>query len=616
MLPWGAFLLYYSRYYMPRKKFPKEKEHSLFNSLIFVVREGMKADRKYAIANYVVDVFQAALNFVEFGAIAIIINEFAVHGITGARTMVLVWAVILLVLSDWLPSLLSYLANYISKVQSRILIRHLANKENMQLNALDIGTVESSEFQNMLDTVNNRGSNAFFNAFTISGDLVLDVTNIIVAFIAVAIISPFILLVIIITAIPTYFIAQNRARLMNQAWVEYTELRRSVNAKNQLFYNKAPLIEVKNFGIGTYLNNALLTLMRSFHARLDRIDWNRFLWNVLSRTIITIGFAVSFVYIILKIKAGMLSLGSVVFLFGVISRFQGSLRGFLGDMSNLMEYQRSLSIFIDFFELTSALKNGSGLLNSPIEKIEFQNVSFKYPTGTINVLHNINLTIDRGDHFAIVGLNGAGKTTFIKLVTRVYDVTSGVILINGKNIKDYDMDSLKKQTAILFQDYSMHSEESIKQNIQVGDISYRSNKKVEEVATVTHAKDFIMELPKKYDQKLGTEFRGGVELSKGQKQKVALARALYRKASFVILDEPTAAVDAVSEDSIFKALLGNKQPNQILLVISHKFSNVREADKILVIGEGTILEEGSHDELMTLDREYAKLFNLQAEGYR
>ena len=156
----------------------------------------------------------------------------------------------------------------------------------------------------------------------------------------------------------------------------------------------------------------------------------------------------------------------------------------------------------------------------------------------------------------------------------------------------------------------------VQNDIQVGDISYRSNKKVEEVATVTHAKDFIMELPKKYDQKLGTEFRGGVELSKGQKQKVALARALYRKASFVILDEPTAAVDAVSEDSIFKALLGNKQPNQILLVISHKFSNVREADKILVIGEGTILEEGSHDELMALDREYAKLFNLQAEGYR
>jgi len=601
---------------MSQKSPINQTRRSIYSSLVFVIKEGILANKKYGIANYVVDIFQAAFNFIQFGAIAIIVNEFTVHGLAGARIQVLIWAIVLLIISDWGPSVLAYFANYIYQVQNRLLSRHLTNKENMKLETLDIGTIESSEFQNMLDTVNNRGSNAFYNAFNTSGDLVGDITTIVVAFIAVAAISPFILLVIIVTAIPTYFIAQNRARLMNLAWIQYTELRRSVSAKNSLFYNKAPLIEVKNFGIGNYLNTTLINLMKSFHDKLDKIDWNRFMWNVLSRSIITLGFAISFIYIIFKVKSGLLSLGSVVFLFGVISRFQSSLRGLLGDISNLMEYQESLSIFMNFFELEPALEDGSIVLKGPIKTIEFKNVSFKYPTGTVDVLHDINLTINQGDHFAIVGLNGAGKTTFIKLVTRVYDTTSGEILINGRNIKEYETSSLKKQTAILFQDYSMHSEESIKQNIQIGDISYHSSKKVKEVATITNANDFIMQLPKQYDQKLGTEFRGGVELSKGQKQKVALARTLYRKASFVILDEPTAAVDAVSEDSIFKALLGNKQSNQILLVISHKFSNVREADKILVIGSGTILEEGNHDELMKLNGEYAKLFNLQAEGYR
>lgn len=594
----------------------KEKVGSIFSGLWFVIKEAVKANPKFGIGKYVVVILQSALGFVQFGAIAIIINEFTQNGLDGARVFVITWAVIILIISDWLPSILAYMGNYISQVQNRILSRHLTNKINSMLNILDIGTVESSDFQNSLENVNNRGRSGFFMALTTSGDIIFSLSNIIVSFISILTISPFILGMIIITAIPTYFTSKKRADLMTQIWLKNVELRRSWGVKNYLFFNKDPLVEMKNFGIGAYINHSLISLMKSFHVQLDGLEWRALKWNVLSRSMITIGFAVSFIYIIWQIKTGALSIGSVVFLFGVISRFQGSLRSFLGEISNLMEFQQSLQVFIDFFKIQPAFKNGTRILEGPITKIQFQNVSFKYPTGTKYILHGLNLTINQGDHLAMVGLNGAGKTTFIKLITRVYDVTKGKIFINGKNIKDYDTESLKTQVAILFQEYSMHSEESIKQNIQLGDISYESDEKVLEVTKITHAHDFIMELPKGYDQKVGTEFKGGVELSKGQKQKIALARVLYRKASFVILDEPTAAVDAVSEDSIFKALLGNKHQDQILLVISHKFSNVREADKILVIDQGTIAEQGNHEELMQLNGEYARLFNLQAEGYR
>jgi ATP-binding cassette subfamily B protein len=198
----------------------------------------------------------------------------------------------------------------------------------------------------------------------------------------------------------------------------------------------------------------------------------------------------------------------------------------------------------------------------------------------------------------------------------VYDPTEGEVLVNGINLKEYDLESWKRCLGILFQDYATYSEESVAENIMLGDISKHDQALVEKSAKDSTAHDYIMELTDKYDQRVGTEFRGGVELSKGQKQKLVLARVFYRDAPIVILDEPTAAINALSEDTIFKALRTN-HTNQTRIIISHKFSNVREADSIILIEHGKIIEQGNHDALMQLkDGRYKTLFELQAEGYK
>jgi ATP-binding cassette subfamily B protein len=231
-------------------------------------------------------------------------------------------------------------------------------------------------------------------------------------------------------------------------------------------------------------------------------------------------------------------------------------------------------------------------------------------------LHDLNLTINFGENLAIVGLNGAGKSTLLKLITRVYDPTEGEILINGIDLKEYDLESWKRCLGILLQEYALYSEETISENIMLGDITKHDQSLVEQSAIDTTADGFIKELTEKYNQRVGTEFRGGVELSKGQKQKTALARVLYRRAPILILDEPTASVDALSEDSIFRSLRENHQ-EQTRIIISHKFSNVRDSDEIILIEHGTIIERGNHDELMKMKKgKYKELFELQAEGYK
>lgn len=301
----------------------------------------------------------------------------------------------------------------------------------------------------------------------------------------------------------------------------------------------------------------------------------------------------------------------------VINRFQGSLDLIFDTLGKMAEYKKSVDTMIDFLEMKPLVVSGDKMI-SPTEPVHiiFKNVSFKYPGGDRKVLNNISFTLKPEDNIAIVGLNGAGKTTLLKLLTRVYDPTEGQILVNGINLKEYDLKAWKRCLSILFQEYSTYSEETVAENIMLGDVKNNDQALVESSAKETTAHEFIQELPEKYLQKIGTEFRGGVELSKGQKQKLALARVLYRNAPVIILDEPTAAIDALSEDIIFKNLKMN-HTHQTRVIISHKFSNVRDADKIILIEHGKIIEQGNHDELMSIETgKYRELFNLQAEGYQ
>jgi ATP-binding cassette subfamily B protein len=252
----------------------------------------------------------------------------------------------------------------------------------------------------------------------------------------------------------------------------------------------------------------------------------------------------------------------------------------------------------------------------PIKQgFEFNNVSFSYPGNPHPVLKNINFRLAPGERIALVGENGQGKTTIVKLLTRLYDVTEGQILLDGVDLREYDIEDLWREIGVIFQDF-MRYEMTASENIAIGRIEELNNSfRIRSAALKSLADDVIHQLPKRYDQVLGTRFEGGIDLSGGQWQKIALGRAYLRDAQLLILDEPTASLDARSEHEVFQRF-AELTTNKMSLLISHRFSTVRMADRILVLEGGKITEEGSHQELLKTGKRYAEMFELQAANYR
>ena len=284
--------------------------------------------------------------------------------------------------------------------------------------------------------------------------------------------------------------------------------------------------------------------------------------------------------------------------------------------AHLYEDNLYVNHYFDFLALPPFLpiaKNPVILKKIEPPKIEFRNVSFNYPNGP-KVLDKVSFIIRPGESVALVGHNGAGKTTIVKLLCRFYDVSGGKILINGINIKNLDLSHWYKFLGTLFQEFVKYHF-TVRENIFLGAPDKNDETAMKEAAVKSGAAEFIERLPKKYDQVLGKEFEDGEELSGGQWQKLAIARAFYEEPPVLILDEPTSAIDAEAEYEIFHNL-EKQYKNKTLILVSHRFSTVRNANKIIVIDCGKIVESGSHQELMKLSGQYAKLFSIQAKGYQ
>jgi ABC-type multidrug transport system fused ATPase/permease subunit len=254
-------------------------------------------------------------------------------------------------------------------------------------------------------------------------------------------------------------------------------------------------------------------------------------------------------------------------------------------------------------------------LETPPE-IEFKDVKFSYPNSKEIIFANFNLKINSGEKVAIVGPNGAGKSTLTKLIARLYDPQEGEILINQKDLKELKIDDWYKNMGLLFQDFKIYDPLTVEENIYIGkSVKPLDKKKVIEASKNADAYKFIQKYPKKFNTFMNDRYEGGIQPSKGQKQKIAIARFFYRNAPLAIFDEPTSAIDAESEYKIFNRIYDFFK-NKTVIIISHRFSTVRNADRIIVLDEGKIIEEGSHKELIAMNGKYAKAFRLQAEGYQ
>lgn len=318
------------------------------------------------------------------------------------------------------------------------------------------------------------------------------------------------------------------------------------------------------------------------------------------------------------VLSGQMTIGDFSFFIDMLGRVAGAVTGMVQNLGWMYENNLYVNHFFDVLGLKKVIKeldNPIKVPNNPSPPIiEFKDVSFAYPGTKKKVLKNLSFKVNSGENVAIVGKNGAGKTTIVKLLCRFYDVGGGEILINGVNIKDIDLSSWYKQLGTLFQDF-VHYDFTIRENITLGTTNYSDEVKLKEAAEKSGSMEFIEKFSSKFDQQLGKQFEGGVDLSHGQWQKIAIARAFYESAPVLILDEPTSAIDAEAEYKIFNNLHSSYK-DKSLLFISHRFSTVKNADKIIVLEGGKIVEEGSHQELMAVGGKYSKLFRLQAEVYQ
>ena len=323
-------------------------------------------------------------------------------------------------------------------------------------------------------------------------------------------------------------------------------------------------------------------------------------------------------YIVWQALRGILSVGDLTLMVGAFSRARTIMEGLLSRLVEVAEQALFIKDLFEFFETKAAIVSAPFALPAPRpirDGFEFANVSFSYPESEKRVLNGVNFRFNGGERIALVGENGAGKTTLVKLMARLYDPTEGRVLLDGVDLRDYSVEDLRHEIGVIFQDY-MRYDMLAAENIGVGRIEQLENeRRIIGSAEKSLAANVVEALPKKYRHMLGRRFEGGSDLSTGQWQKVALARAYMRDAQILILDEPTASLDARAEFEVYQRF-AELTAGKMAVLISHRFSTVRMADRILVMVDGKIAEQGSHHELVAHHGIYAELFEMQAAGYR
>jgi ATP-binding cassette subfamily B protein len=430
--------------------------------------------------------------------------------------------------------------------------------------------------------------------------------------------NPWLILLLLIAIIPaflgeSYFNSENYALTRRQ-----TPERRELDYIRYLGASDETAKEVKIFGLADFIISRFKTLSDKFYADNSKLAVKRSAWGTFFSVLGSLGYYAAYAFIIYQTITGKTSVGNLTFLAGSFRQLSSLMETMLGRFTSVSQGAIYLNDFIEFFEIQPRIKTAANPLPfpNPIKQgFTFQNVGFRYHNSPAWANRNLNFTLHPAEKLALVGENGAGKTTLVKLLARLYDPTEGQILLDGVDLKDYDINQLRQNLGIIFQDY-LRYQMTLSQNIAVGNIAEVNNQElIQKAAHESLADALAQKLPGKYEQWLGRRFNEGVELSGGEWQKVALARAYMKDAQVLILDEPTAALDARAEYEVFQRFAQLTKGKSAVL-ISHRFSTARLADRILVLDKGTILEAGTHLELLEQNGRYAELFRLQAQGYQ
>jgi ATP-binding cassette subfamily B protein len=429
--------------------------------------------------------------------------------------------------------------------------------------------------------------------------------------------NAWLILILIVAVIPSFLGETHfnqRTYSLTRSW---TPERRELDYLRYIGASDQMAKEVKIFNLSGFITQRFADLSDRYYHANRKIVIRRAAWGSGLSAIGTLSYYGAYVFIITQAVGGIITLGTLTFLAGSFERMRNRLQGIMNRFSRITEGAMYLQDLFEFFEIepTIASVPNSRLLPVPIQKgFVFENVSFKYPNSANWAIRNLSFQLRPGEKLALVGENGAGKTTLVKLLARLYEPTEGRILIDGVDIREYDLQDLRNNTGIIFQDY-IRFQLRAGENIAIGNINaLEDSLAIESAAQKSLADTVVDTLPERYEQILGKRFAKGIDLSGGQWQKIALARAYMRDAQLLILDEPTAALDARAEHEVFQRF-SELIEGKAAVIISHRFSTVRMADRILFLEHGQLLELGSHEELIEQDGKYAELFHLQAQGY-
>jgi ATP-binding cassette subfamily B protein len=435
---------------------------------------------------------------------------------------------------------------------------------------------------------------------------------------AVIFVYPWLLLLLVVATIPV-FLGETRFALLNYSMLyRYTPERRELDYLRFLGVSNESAKEIKIFGLGHYLAERARGLFERFYAENKKLAIKRASEGTLLNLAPTGAYYIAYALILRRALVGGLSVGDLTLMTGAFSRARSIMESLVSGLAGIAEQSLFIKDLFDFFDTKPGIVSKPGALPVPQpirHGFEFQNVSFRYEGSEKNVLHNVSFRLDAGEKIALVGENGAGKTTLVKLLARLYDPTEGRILLDGIDLREYSVEELRHEIGVIFQDY-MRYDMLAAENIGFGRIEKAEDAgRIERSAEKSLAAPVIKSLSQSYRQMLERRFEGGVDLSTGQWQKIALARAYMRDAQILILDEPTASLDARAEFEVYQRFV-ELTAGKMAILISHRFSTVRMADRILVLERGSIAEQGSHRELLALGGKYSELFELQAAGYR
>ncbi|WP_445680948.1 ABC transporter ATP-binding protein [Radicibacter daui] len=515
--------------------------------------------------------------------------------------------------SDLISRLVSVVDSLVSELYTNTvsvrLMRHAA--------ALDLKHFEDSEQQDRLD----RAQKQVMGRAPLLPQLLGQFQNLItVLSLAAGLIAyaPWLILVLFIALLPaflgeTHFNA--RGYLLNFA---RTPQRRRLDYLRAAASSTESAKEVKIFGLVDFMIDQFLALSRSIFAANRKLAIRRTIWGGLLTSIGSIAYYGAYAFFVWRTLSGSYSIGDLSFLAASFLRLRGLLEDMLLGFSQLAGQALYLDDIFSFFEIRPEIRSAGTPLPfpRPIEQgFAFEDVGFRYPGTQRWAVRGLSFTLAAGEVLALVGENGAGKTTIVKLLSRLYDPDEGRVLLDGHDLRDYDIDAVRAHIGVIFQDFVRY-QFTAGENIAIGRIDAREDApRISEAARRGLADGVIGKLPGGYGQPLGKRFNSGMELSGGEWQKIAIARAYMREADLLILDEPTAALDARAEYEVFQRLR-DLSAGRTAIIISHRFSTVRMADRILVLEGGHVIEAGSHDELVAAGGHYADLFNLQAAGYR